>query len=127
MSRSGGRDVGVLAGLVIDWLGERQVYLETLGQGDRGSEPPLEIQQTGRGLDGLDGSYVRLEVPEEHVGAFSVLSTVLGAFSVLTHLLVTKIFQVRYYYFPHLFQMSKLNSREVNMLQRDPWVGAAGI
>lgn len=42
-SRSGGRGVGELAGLVIDWMRERQKCPETLIQGDRESEPSLEI------------------------------------------------------------------------------------
>lgn len=42
-SRSGGTDMGELAGLVIDRIGERQVYLDILSQGNRESEPSLEI------------------------------------------------------------------------------------
>lgn len=48
-SRSGGTDVGELAGLVIDWISGKTGVFES---GDRGSEPCLEIQQSGRGLDG---------------------------------------------------------------------------
>lgn len=36
--------MGELAAVVIDWMRERQVCPETLVQGDRESEPSLEIR-----------------------------------------------------------------------------------